>query len=129
MAAKTIYALYRRPITDTRIDTTRAVIGELVRSHLSVFRAMVSFAARWNIGDAPVTVFFPLTMPGNTVYTISSFRDTEIFTTIDHNHCEFLPTLMIERLVTVPILQLRWHKNQWRNMQWDDNISYDGTER
>ena len=94
MAAKTVYIFYRRHITETRLDTTRAVIGELVRSHLSVFSAMVSFAARWNIGDAPVNVFFPLTMIGNTVYTTSSYRDTEMFTAINHNHCEFLPMLM-----------------------------------
>ena len=67
MAAKTVYVFYRRHITEIRIDTTRAMIGENIRSHLSVFSAMVSFAARWNIGDAPVNVFFPLTMIGNTV--------------------------------------------------------------
>ena len=94
MAAKTVYIFYRRPITETRLDTTRAVIGELVRSHLSVFSAMVSFAARWNIGDAPVTVFFPLTMPGNTVYTISSYCNTEMFTALNRNHCELLPMLI-----------------------------------
>ena len=46
------------------------MIGGSVRSHLSVPRAMVRFAARWNMEDAPDTEFFR-NDAWQTVYTYS----------------------------------------------------------